>query len=149
MVIPEWRWTQNRFFIISPVIIREYIPSLPLPAAAPISEAPSTTPFSPFYYIVCLHYLHRSNVSGSIRSVTTVKIVLNKSAVPPAQSWANNAILSASTLLINISSEQRMWGKLCNHWEICQHSCGTGAIKLALPYANAERGQKSGCLHPI
>lgn len=69
-------------------------------------------------------------MSGSARLMTTVKIVLNKSALPSAQSWANNAILSASMLLINISSEQRMWESYVIIWKYVNIAVGLGQLSL-------------------
>ena len=88
-------------------------------------------------------------MSGSTRFVTTLTTVLNKLAPPSAQSEANNAILSASVLLINISSEQRMQGSYVIIWKYVNIAVGLGAIKLVFPYADAEWGQKSGYLYPI
>lgn len=69
-------------------------------------------------------------MSGSTRFVTILKTVPNKSAPPSAQSEANNAILSASVLLINISSEQRMRGSYVIIWKCVNRAVGLGQLSL-------------------
>lgn len=122
--------SKSNVFIRSPKIILGCSQgTLPPPPTAPIPITLKSR-LSCFYYIVYFHYCHRSNVSGSTRFVTILKTVPNKSAPPSAQSEANNAILSVSVLLINISSEQRMRGSYVIIWKYVNIAVGLGQLSL-------------------